>query len=148
MRSRWVKHFIEQAKAKALMSLDANTQVGCTIVSEEDMVEVSSGYNCLARGVSHYKERSERPLKYFFTSHSEQSAIANAARLGRSLKGTTMIVTLFPCTSCCCSIINAGITKIISPPPDMDHPQYGEEYKYSLAMLQEAGIVLMLKEFD
>lgn len=147
MRDRWVKHFIEQAKAKAMMSRDENTQVGCVIVSESDMVEISSGFNCLPRGVTHYKERNQRPLKYFFTSHSEQSSIANAARLGRSLKGATMLVSMFPCCSCVCSIINAGITKVITPPPDMEHPQYGEQYKHSLAMLNEAGVIVVLEEF-
>lgn len=148
MKSRWVKHFIDVAKHKASMSKDANTQVGAVIISEEDMVEISSGFNCLPRGVMHKKERSERPLKYLYTSHAESSAISNAARLGRSTKGATLVVSMFPCTQCCAMIINAGITKIISPEPDVNHAQYGEDFKHSQMMLAEAGVTVYLEDFE
>jgi len=148
MKERWVLHFIRQAKAKAEMSRDANTKVGAVIVSEEDMVEISSGYNCLPRGVGHTDERSSRPLKYSFTSHGEASAIANAARLGRSTKNNTMFVTMFPCTACMCLIINAGISKIVTPPPATDHYKYGEDYFHSLTMALEAGIEICYEDFD
>lgn len=146
MKSRWTEHFIQQAQAKAEMSRDENTKVGAVIVSEEDMVEISSGFNCLPRGVYHYKERNERPLKYLFTSHAEASAIANAARLGRSTKGHTIVVTMFPCTSCMCLIINAGISKIISTKPDFEHIKYGQDYSHSLAMATEAGITICFED--
>jgi dCMP deaminase len=146
MKARWLKHFIEIAKHKANMSRDADTKVGAVIVSEEDMVEISSGFNCLARGVKHIKERSERPLKYSFTSHAELSAISNSARLGRSTKGATMICTMFPCNQCCVAIINAGITKIVSPPIDFTHHKYGKEWKDSLDMFQEAEVTVYFEE--
>ncbi len=147
MKDRWVKHFIEVAKHKAQMSKDANTRVGAVIVSEEDMVEISSGFNCLPRGVLHKGERSERPLKYLYTSHAESSAISNSARLGRSTKGTTLVTTMYPCPQCTAMIINAGITKIISPEPDLNHAQYGEDFKHSQQMLAEAGITVYLGDF-
>lgn len=148
MKSRWVKHFIEVAKHKASMSKDANTQVGAVLVSEEDMVEISSGFNCLPRGVAHKKERNERPLKYLYTSHAESSAISNAARLGRSTKGSTLVVSMFPCAQCCAMIINAGVTKIISPEPDWNHKQYGEDFKHTQQMLAEAGVTVYLEDFE
>lgn len=147
MKDRWIKHFIEVAKHKSQMSKDANTRVGAVIVSEEDMVEVSSGFNCLPRGVLHKPERNERPLKYTYTSHAESSAISNAARLGRSTKGGTLIVTMFPCPQCCAMIINAGITKVISPEPDVNHVQYGQEFKHSQQMFAEAGVTVYLEDF-
>lgn len=148
MKSRWVEHFIDQANNKAKMSKDADTRVGSVIISEEDMVEVSSGYNCLSRGVTHTKERSERPLKYHFTSHSEASAIANAARLGRATKGTTLICTMFPCPQCACLIVNAGIVKVISPEPEWDHYKYGTEFQHSIDILKEAGVTICLEKFS
>lgn len=148
MKDRWIKHFFEQAQHKAEMSKDENTKVGAVIVSEEDMVEVSSGFNCLPRGVAHTKERNARPLKYHFTSHAEASAIANSARLGRATKGTTLITTMFPCNDCCCLIINAGIAKVVSPAPDFNHYKYGKLYQYSMDMLKEAGVIVSLEEND
>lgn len=147
MKARWVEHFKALAKHKAEMSRDSNTKVGAVIVSEEDMVEISSGYNCLPRGVAHTKERSSRPLKYSYTSHAECSAISNSARLGRATKGTTLLCTMFPCSGCMVMIINAGIAKIISPAPDMDHEKYGADYKHSLQMAKDADIILALEDF-
>lgn len=148
MKARWIEHFIQQAQHKAKMSKDANTQVGAVIVSEEDMVEISSGYNCLPRGVTHTKERSERPLKYHFTSHAEASAIANSARLGRATKGATLVVTMFPCPMCACLIVNAGISKVVSPEPDWDHYKYGAEFKHSVDILKEAGVTIALEKYE
>lgn len=148
MKDRWVKHFIDVAKHKASMSRDANTQVGAVIVSEEDMVEISSGFNCLPRGVAHKKERSERPLKYLYTSHAESSAISNAARLGRSTKGATLVASMYPCPQCCAMIINAGISKVICPAPDTNHAQYGENFKHSQLMFAEAGVTVYLEDFN
>lgn len=145
MKQRWVEHFVKIAQEKASMSKDENTKVGAVLVSEDDMVEISSGYNCLPRGVVHYKERNERPLKYLYTSHAEASCIANAARLGRATKGSTLVTTMFPCTNCMALIINAGVSKIISTAPDTQHPVYGVDYKHSLAMANEAGIVISLE---
>lgn len=148
MKARWVNHFIEVANHKASMSKDANTQVGAVIVSEEDMVEISSGFNCLPRGVVHNKERNERPLKYLYTSHAESSAISNAARLGRSTKGATLLVSMFPCPQCCAMIINAGITKVICEAPDVNHVQYGDDFKHSQTMFTEAGVTVYFADFN
>lgn len=148
MKERWLNHFIDLAKDKAAMSRDADTKVGAVIVSEEDMVEVSSGYNDLPRGVKHTVERNSRPLKYQFTAHAEANSIANAARLGRSTKGTLLIVTMFPCNQCAALIINAGIKKVISPPFDFTHYKYGVEWQNSLDMFKEADVTVYFRELE
>ncbi len=148
VKSRWIDHFKKQATEKSAMSRDVNTKVGAVIIAEDDMVEISSGYNCLPRGVAHNKERSERPMKYLYTSHAEASAIANAARLGRATKGSTIVVTMFPCTACMALIINAGITKIVSPPVDTEHEKYGKDFEHSLNMAHEAGVVICEEIFE
>ncbi len=147
MNQRWINHFVALTNEKALMSRDENTKVGAVLVSEIDMVEISSGYNCLPRGVIHHKERSERPLKYSYTSHAEASAIANAARLGRATRDSTLFVSMFPCASCMCLIINAGISKIVSGKPDINHAKYGQDYVHSITMANEAGITICFEEF-
>ena len=140
MKERWLQEFIDLAHKRAEMSRDENTKVGAVLFSEKDCVEISIGYNCLARGVEHTEERSQRPLKYLYTSHAEASAIANAARLGRSTNGSSLVVTMFPCPVCTAQLINAGVTKVYSPEPDWTHYKYGEEFQHSLSQLREAKV--------
>ena len=125
------------------MSLDANTKVGAVIFCEEDWVEISAGYNCLARGVFHLPERQQRPLKYLFTPHAEANAITNAARLGRATKGKSMIITMFPCGPCASLVINAGIVRVYCPEPDLDHHLYKDHHETALAQFRESGVELV-----
>lgn len=143
LKERWLQEFVDLAVHRSKLSRDANTKVGAVIVDEENLVEVSIGYNCLARGVHHKPERSERPLKYFFTAHAEQNAIANSARLGRSTNGCSIVVSMFPCSVCASMLINAGIKKVYSPAPDWNHPKYKEEFQHSLDQFNEAGVELI-----
>jgi dCMP deaminase len=140
VRHRWLKEFVDLAYKRAEMSRDENTHVGAVIFSEEDCVEISVGYNCLARGVEHKPERNQRPLKYLYTSHAEASAVANAARLGRSTKGASLVATMFPCPLCAALLINAGVKKVYCPPPDWEHYKYKDEFEHSLVQFKEAGV--------
>lgn len=140
MQQKWIKRWYKEALNKASYSQDVNTKVGSIIISEDDNVEVSSGWNCLPRKMRHTEERNSRPLKYLLTSHSEISAITNAARMGRSTKDKSLVVTMFPCSLCAAAIINAGITKVYSPKPDFNHVQYGESFKLSLEMFSECRV--------
>jgi deoxycytidylate deaminase len=45
--------------------------------------------------------------------HAEMSAIADAARLGRPTKGTTLYSTTFPCHLCAKHIVGAGIDRVV-----------------------------------
>lgn len=46
-------------------------------------------------------------------THAEMSALMDAARLGRSVKGATIYVTTFPCHNCAKHIIASGIKRIV-----------------------------------
>lgn len=46
-------------------------------------------------------------------THAEMSAVADAARLGRSTLGATIYVTTFPCHNCAKHLIAAGIKRIV-----------------------------------
>jgi deoxycytidylate deaminase len=52
-------------------------------------------------------------LEYGRIIHAEMSAICDAARLGYSIKGTTLYSTTFPCHMCAKHIVAAGIAKVI-----------------------------------
>ena len=49
--------------------------------------------------------------------HAEMNAMSDAARLGRSLKGSTIFVTTYPCHNCAKHLIAAGIERIVFVEP-------------------------------
>lgn len=132
--------FIPVVKAIAQLSKDRSTKVGA-IVLGVDYEIVSTGWNGFPRGINDDKaERHERPLKYRLTSHAEENCVAQAARVGVSLKGCTLLVTsLFPCTTCSRLIIQSGIVRVLAPSVPVNE-RWNEEGEIALAMLKEAGV--------
>ncbi len=93
----------------AQRSKDPNTQVGACIVSEDNII-ISTGYNGMPKGCSDDEypwEREGRDTKYPYVVHAELNAILNAH--GRSLQGSKLYVTLFPCNECAKAIIQSGV---------------------------------------
>lgn len=140
LSERWKNYFRQQLWLAQSMSKDANTKVGALIIDTNSKVVVASGWNDLPRGVIHTQERSERPLKYLYTSHAEQSCLTNALRLGVRVNGLTMLCTLASCSQCSASVINSGIGELVTPEPDFNHPSCGEQYPHSVAMMRESGV--------
>lgn len=132
--------FFPTALSLAAKSKDRSTKVGA-IALDDDYDILSTGYNGFPRGVNDDVElRHERPTKYLYTSHAEENLVAQAARKGASLKGSTVLVTsLFPCTTCSRLLIQAGVKRIIAPRPDID-PRWEEQARHALVMLGEAGV--------
>jgi deoxycytidylate deaminase len=52
-------------------------------------------------------------LEYGRIIHAEMSAIADAARLGRSVKDATLFCTTFPCHICAKHIVASGIKRVV-----------------------------------
>ena len=48
------------------------------------------------------------------TSHAELNVIANAARFGVAIDGSTLYCKMVPCYTCAKTIINAGIKRIVA----------------------------------
>lgn len=48
------------------------------------------------------------------TSHAEQNAINNAARIGIAIEGATLYCNMTPCYKCAQSIINSGIKRVVA----------------------------------
>jgi len=143
LSDKWINYFKTKMLQAAENSKDENTKVGAVIFSEDDKVEISSSWNDLPRGVEHIPERNRRPLKYKFTTHAEANCICNAARMGRSTKGYSIMVSMFPCTMCAGLIINSGIKKVYCPKPDYTHVQYGRDFAISLQMFKEAEVEVL-----
>ena len=139
--TNWDKRFLDLAEHFGSWSKDRSRGVGAIIVNEDKRV-ISIGYNGFPSGTNDdVDERHERPAKYSWTSHGEENAIVNAARLGVSTNGTTMYCNLFPCSRCTGMIINAGIKELVcGKRPNFEDETYGDDYKISLDKLGEAGI--------
>lgn len=141
---KWDKKFIKLSNHISDWSKDKNKKVGAVIVDNDNIV-LSMGYNGIPRDCDDSDEtRYERPKKYLFTEHAERNAIYHAARHGVSLKDCKMYVTLFPCADCARAMIQSGITKLIAPEPNLEHDVWGDHFKASIQMMEEANIEVVL----
>lgn len=136
----WDKRFLELALYISKWSKDPSTKIGTVIVGPDREIR-STGYNGLCRGLNdNCPERNERPMKYKWYEHGERNAIYNCARMGVSTKGCTIYLLSLACTDCARAIIQAGITRVVTTPPEYDNPRWGADIKIAKEMLDEAGI--------
>lgn len=133
----WNDTFFGLAWRLSQRSKDPSTKIGCVIVGPDREIR-SMGYNGLPKGVEDRPERMERPAKYLWTSHAEENAVAQAARVGVSLKGCTAYVTHFPCSRCARSLIQAGVSAVWFEVGTTSMP--AEEFDVAAEMFREAGI--------
>ena len=132
-RPSWDEYFMSVALLISLRSACDRLQVGCVIVSGGDQCNriVAAGYNGFLPGAPHTSHL--RDGHELATVHAEQNAIADAARRGISLAGTTAYISHFPCINCTKMLASSGIRVI----------KYHEDYKndpLAVQLLQEAGI--------
>ena len=135
----WEEYFMGVAILSAQRSKDSSTQVGACIVNRDRKI-LSVGYNGMPTGCSDDdmpwgREGELLDTKYAYVCHAELNAILNND--GRSLKGTTIYVTLFPCNECAKAIIQCGIKEIVYM-----EDKYAEEDNFIAAkrMLDMAGV--------
>lgn len=112
---KWDEYFMGIAQLSSLRSKDPSTKVGAVIVDSDNKV-VSIGYNGMPSGIDESQISWERgeglDSKYLYVCHAEFNAILNT-RIGSTLKGCRIYVTLFPCNECAKAIIQTGIKEII-----------------------------------
>jgi dCMP deaminase len=139
--ANWEKRWGEILEQVKVWSKDKSTQVSAVIVDEESQTPITFGYNGFPRGCNDdIKSRNKRPEKYLWTEHAERNCIYNAAREGKSIKGKTLYVSMFPCADCARGIIQSGIIKVVTPKPDMNLESWAEHFKVSIEMLEESGV--------
>jgi len=89
-------------------------QVGVIIVNHPHIL--SGGYNGAPSGQPHCIDEGcllDNRGRCIRCIHAEANAIAFAAQIGVSLKGSTLYTTLSPCVPCAQLIINAGIIRVV-----------------------------------
>lgn len=139
--------YMRIADATASFSKDPSTQVGAVIVGPAQEVR-SLGYNGAPRGCAADElsdERGIRPEKYFWFSHAEANAIANAARVGTPLEGSSIVVTHFPCMDCARLIVQSGIKQVITKFPDDDFKsRWTDHMNRTRILFAECGVELTI----
>ena len=133
----WDSRFMVLATVVATWSKDPDRKVGAVLVSE-DRRQVSVGFNGFPRGIADTGERlSDRRMKLSLTVHAERNALDNA---GFSADGCTLYTTRFPCSQCAKGVIQKGVTRLVTPAPDLMHKRWGQDWALSLSLLGEAGV--------
>jgi dCMP deaminase len=107
--------YINIAKEISKLSHCERSKVGAIIVKDDNVV--SFGYNGTPTGVDNCCERGG--VTVLEVIHAEMNAILKAAKVGYSVNGATLYITLSPCIECSKLILQSGIKKVV----------YLEEYR-------------------
>ena len=137
--------FYKLAKYQAdIFSKDPNKKVCALFISPNTYQILSAGYNGMPRSFNESEERWQRPMKYKYVVHAEANGIYNSSLSGVSLSGSICIVTMFPCSNCAKGLIQVGIKSLYTIEPNLDHERWGEDFGYSLELLQESKIEIYI----
>lgn len=107
-RPTWDQYFMSVAYLISLRSSCHRLHVGCAVVKDNRIV--STGYNGHLPGTPH--DTIVRDGHEQMTIHAETNAIADAAKRGISLDGSSIYVTHMPCLNCAKVLIASGIKQI------------------------------------
>ena len=121
-RPSWDEYFMEICRAVAKRATCDRGKSGCVIVRDKRILV--TGYVGSPMGLPHCDEvghlmktfihedgtQSQHCLR---TTHAEQNAICQAAKLGISIDESIIYVKMTPCSTCAKMIINAGIKRIV-----------------------------------
>ncbi|MEI8130684.1 MAG: cytidine/deoxycytidylate deaminase family protein [bacterium] len=151
-RPSWDEYFLQMADLVGSRGTCDRGHVGCVITKDKRIL--ATGYAGSPRGLAHCdevghemhtvtNEDGSTSRHCIRTTHSETNAIANAARFGVAIDGSTIYVKMVPCYNCAKVIINAGITRAVCA---KDY-HAGERTK---EIFKEAGVELIIlnNEFE
>jgi dCMP deaminase len=141
MLDKWDKRFMELARFISGWSKDPSTQVGAVVANPHTKRVVSTGFNGFPAGVGDYEERLQtREIKYEMVVHAEANALLFA---GPAAEGCSLYVTpLPPCARCAVLVIQAGISRVVSPRPDLTKEPWKSQSAISEQMFKEASVKL------
>jgi dCMP deaminase len=123
MRPSWDEYFMEIARAVASRATCDRGKSGCVIAKNKQILV--TGYVGSPKGLPHcdevghqmkttVHEDGSQTQHCVRTTHAEQNAICQAAKLGVPIDGATLYCKMTPCTVCAKMIINAGIIKVVA----------------------------------
>jgi dCMP deaminase len=111
-RPSWDEYFMATALLMATRSACGRLHVGCVLVSGGEHANriVAAGYNGFLPGTPHLSRVRDGHEQA--TVHAEQNAIADAARRGVTVAGSTAYVSHFPCINCAKVLAAAGVRAV------------------------------------
>jgi dCMP deaminase len=121
-RPTWDEYFLKLIDVVAERATCDRGKSGCVIVKDKQIL--SAGYVGAPPGLPHCDEVGHDLRKVIDdngsikqhcvrTMHAEQSAIAQAARLGIPIEGSTLYAKMEPCRVCAIMIASAGIKRVV-----------------------------------
>jgi dCMP deaminase len=121
-RPSWDEYFMEVMNSVAKRATCDRGRSGCVIARNNQILV--TGYVGAPKGLSHCDEAGHEIKKTTHedgsvsehcvrTTHAEQNAICQAAKLGVSIDGATMYCRMTPCYTCAKMLINAGIRRVV-----------------------------------
>jgi dCMP deaminase len=122
-RPSWDEYFMEISRAVASRATCNRGRSGCVIAKNKQILV--TGYVGSPKGLPHCDEIGHLMKKTIHedgtitnhcvrTTHAEQNAICQAAKLGISIDGSTLYCKMTPCPVCAKMIINSGIKRVVS----------------------------------
>lgn len=149
-RPSWDEYFMSIADIVGTRATCDRGRSGCVITRDKHIL--TTGYVGSPPGIAHCDEvghemhtvintdgtESKHCIR---TTHAEQNAIVQAARVGVSLLGATMYCKMSPCHVCAKLIITAGITRVVAQ-KDYHAGARGKE------LFKEAGVEFELLNSD
>lgn len=121
-RPTWDEYFMAISKEVGKRGTCDRGRSGCVIVKNKQIL--TTGYVGSPVGIAHCDEvghlfksvthEDGRTSQHCMrTTHAEQNAIVQAAKLGVALEGATVYCKMEPCAVCAKMIINAGIKRVV-----------------------------------
>ncbi len=122
IRPTWDEYFMDIARVVAERATCDRGRSGCVIARNKQILV--TGYVGSPKGLPHCDEvghqmktttheDGSQTQHCVRTTHAEQNAIVQAAKLGVSIDGATLYCKMTPCSTCAKMIINAGIKRVV-----------------------------------
>lgn len=122
VRPTWDEYFIKIVDLIGSRGSCDRGRAGCVITRDRRII--STGYVGSPVGLAHCDEAGhemhtvthadgETSRHCIRTTHAEQNAICEAARMGISIDNGTLYCKMTPCYTCAKMIINAGIKRVV-----------------------------------
>jgi dCMP deaminase len=133
-QERYDLAYLKMAMEWAKLSYCNRRKVGALIV--KDRMIISDGYNGTPSGFENFCEDDNGYTKWYVL-HAEANAILKVANSTQSCTGSTLYLTMSPCSNCSKLIHQAGIARVV----------YAKEYKdlSGIEFLNKAGVKTELK---
>lgn len=122
-RPSWDEYFMKITEMIGMRATCDRGRSGCVITLDNRLI--AAGYVGSPIGLPHcdevghemhtvIHEDGTKTQHCIRTTHAEQNAICEAARMGTALNGATLYCKMTPCYVCAKMIINAGIKRVVA----------------------------------